>query len=107
MAGSVLSAELRGATGAVALSGAVFIAEEGEYRFAIAGSDDALLFLHESRLVEPGRSDGRVRLQAGWHPLRVWARNRPEAGALRLEVRDAAGQPVDFAPAQCAPELPR
>lgn len=100
-----VAAELRGPAGAIALTGALLVPKDGEYRFAVTGSDDAMLFLHQSRVVEAGRSDGRVRLQAGWHPVRLYARHGKDAAALRLEVLDAAGHPVVLSPMQCAPTL--
>jgi arylsulfatase A-like enzyme len=102
-----LSAVERGAGGAVALTGAVFIPADGDYQFMVEGTAEAVLFLHESRVVETGRSDGRVRLQAGWHPLRLFALNRNGSGALRVDVRDASGQPVVFSPTHFAPTLGR
>ena len=65
----------------VAFTGFFHAKQEGVYTFALAGDTDAMLFLHDNRVIdEPmknsaGQFTGSVRLQAGWHPLRLYYRH--------------------------------
>jgi len=70
--------------------GAVFSAffyakEDGEYVFTLDSDTGAMLFLHDIRVInEPlknpaGQFTGSVRLQAGWHPLRLYYRHAGDA----------------------------
>ncbi|MCF7731629.1 MAG: sulfatase-like hydrolase/transferase [Akkermansiaceae bacterium] len=82
----------------IAFEGFFHAEQDGEYTFTIDSDTGAMLFLHEIRVLdEPlkkpaGKSSGRVRLKAGWHPLRLYYRH---AGGgqpkLDFEVRNPAG----------------
>lgn len=65
----------------VAFEGFFHAASDGKYTFTVNSDADAMLFLHDIRVIgEPmkntgGRLSGSVRLQAGWHPLRLYYRH--------------------------------
>ena len=66
----------------VAFTGYFFAKQDGEYTFTLDSDTGAMLFLHDIRLIdEPmknvgGKVTGSVRLQAGWHPLRLYTGTR-------------------------------
>jgi hypothetical protein len=70
----------------VVFNGYFVASHNGEYRFTVDTDTGAMLFLHDIRVIdEPrknsaGKFSGSVRLEAGWH-------------ALRLLYRHATGQP--------------
>ena len=72
-----------------AFNGFFHAAQAGEYTFTVDSDGGTMLFLHDIRLIdEPmkkvgGKFSGRIRLQAGWHPLRLYYRH--DNGAARLE----------------------
>ncbi len=78
----------------VAFNGYFHAAEEGDYEFILASDTGATLFLHDIRVItEPlhgaaGEHRGRLRLAAGWHPLRVYSRH---SGAAAPRLRFSAG----------------
>jgi hypothetical protein len=74
----------------VAFEGFFQAAQPGEYTFTIESDTGATLFLHDIRVVgEPrknpaGKFSGSVRLNAGWHPIRLYYRH---AGAAKPSVQ--------------------
>lgn len=75
----------------IAFEGYFNAAEPGEYTFTLSNDGGAMLFLHDIRVIgEPlknsaGRFTGRVRLSAGWHPIRLYYRHAGGADP-RLEL---------------------
>jgi Sulfatase/PA14 domain/Domain of unknown function (DUF4976) len=73
----------------IAFNGYFVAPHDGEYTFTLDTDTGAMLFLHEIRVIdEPmknsaGKFSGSVRLQAGWHPLRLLYRHA--TGQPRLE----------------------
>lgn len=69
----------------VAFTGLFHAKQEGVYAFTLTGDTDAMLFLHDIRVIDepmkhpPGRFTGSVRLQAGWHPIRLYCRHAGDA----------------------------
>lgn len=65
--------------------------QDGEYTFTLNSDTGAMLFLHDIRVIdEPmknsaGTFSGRVRLKAGWHPLRIYYRHNG-GGPPRLQL---------------------
>ena len=61
---------------------------DGDYTFTLASDTGAMLFIHDIRVIdEPlkkpsGKISGTVRLQAGWHPLRLYYRHAGAAAPL-------------------------
>lgn len=84
----------------VSFEGYFHAAHDGEYTFTLYSSTGAMLFVHDIRVIdEPlrspaGRLDGSVRLQAGWHPFRLYYRHVGEKARLELTCRNADGQAV-------------
>ena len=74
----------------VAFTGFFYAKQEGEYTFTLDTDTGAMLFLHDIRLInEPmknpaGQFTGKVRLQSGWHPLRLYYRH---AGSAKPELK--------------------
>jgi hypothetical protein len=74
---------------------------DGEYTFTLDSDTGAMLFLHDIRVIDEalknpaGKFSGSVRLQAGWHPLRLYYRHvgdsRPK---LNFEARSPSGAPL-------------
>ena len=93
----------------VAFTGYFYAAQEGEYTFTLASDTGAMLFLHDIRVIdEPlknpaGKFTGSVRLQAGWHPLRLYYRH---AGGAKphVELSCQQGEVGDYT---LTPELLR
>ena len=95
----------------VAFTGYFHAAQDGEYTFTLDSDTGAMFFLHDIRVIdEPmknasGKFTGSVRLQAGWHPLRLYYRHAGSATPhLDLTCRQGgAGEykltPEVFAPA--------
>lgn len=75
----------------VAFEGYFHAAQAGEYTFTLASDTGAMLFLHDIRAIgEPlknaaGEFTGSVRLNAGWHPMRLYYRHAGGAKP-RLEL---------------------
>lgn len=75
---------------------------DGDYTFTVNSSGGTMLFLHDIRLIDEsktipqGISSGKVRLKAGWHPLRLLYRNRSEPPHLEFEIQDNAGKLVEL-----------
>lgn len=69
----------------VAFTGYFHAAQDGEYTFTLSSDTGAMLFLHDIRVIdEPmktpaGKFTGSSRLQAGWHPLRLYYRHAGSA----------------------------
>ena len=65
----------------IAFSTFFYAKKDGEYTFTLDSDTGAMLFLHDIRVInEPlknpaGQFTGRVRLRAGWHPLRLYYRH--------------------------------
>ncbi len=65
----------------VAFTGFFHAKQEGVYTFTLASDTGAMLRLHDIRVIdEPmknsaGQFTGSVRLQAGWHPIRLYYRH--------------------------------
>ena len=80
----------------VAFTGFFHAAQDGDYLFTLDSDTGAMLFLHDIRVIdEPmknsaGKFSGSVRLQAGWHPLRLYYRHEG-AGQPQLELTCQAG----------------
>ncbi len=72
----------------VAFTGFFHAKQEGVYTFRLGSDAGAMLFLHDIRVIdEPmknsaGHFTGSVRLQAGWHPLRLYYRHDGTAKPL-------------------------
>jgi len=70
--------------------------QDGEYTFTLDSDTGASLFLHDIRVIgEPlknaaGQFSGSVRLQAGWHPVRLYYRHAGSAKP-RLELNCQLG----------------
>jgi arylsulfatase A-like enzyme len=80
----------------VSFEGEFYAARAGEYTFTLANDTGAMLFLHDIRVIgEPlknsaGKFNGNVRLDAGWHPLRLYYRHAG-SGKPRLELSCQVG----------------
>ncbi len=70
-------------------------ADDGEYTFTVETDTGAMLFLHDIRVIdEPmksstGEFSGSVRLQAGWHPLRLLYRHTKGEPRLKFTYQSA------------------
>jgi len=75
----------------IAFEGHFYAAQAGEYTFAMVNDTGAMLFLHDIRVIaEPlknsaGKFTGNVRLNAGWHPMRLYYRHA-DGTKPRLEL---------------------
>ena len=84
----------------IAFTGYFYAAQAGEYTFTLTSDTGAMFFLHDIRVIdEPlknpaGKFSGSVRLQAGWHPLRLYYRHAGSAKpGLKLTCqRNGAGE---------------
>lgn len=84
-------------SGAVAITGAVLIPADDDYVFTVGGHGDAMLFLHDIRVLDASaESHGTVRLAAGWHPLRFYSRTDGTSPPPALVVRNARGETIQF-----------
>ena len=96
-----LAMALGGQPFGVAFTGYFHAAREGEYTFTLDSDTGAMLFLHDIRVIdEPlknpaGIFTGRVRLQAGWHPLRLYYRHASTAQP-HLELTCQQGGAGDY-----------
>ena len=76
----------------VAFTGCFHAARSGQYTFTLDSDTGAMLFLHDIRVIDeplknpPGKISGSVRLQAGWHPLRLYYRHDGTGGQPHLEL---------------------
>lgn len=105
-AGPGASLPSRSADGVVQLSGFIRIPADDTYTFALTSDADAMLFLHDIRVLDATAERlGTVRLGAGWHPLRFLHRESGSAPAPGLLVHDGAGRRLTLAPADFAPPL--
>jgi Peptidase M66/PA14 domain/Domain of unknown function (DUF4976) len=75
--------------------------QDGEYHFTLTSDTGAMLFLHDIRVIDEPRErpagtfSGRVKLQAGWHPIRLLYRHAGDAKPmLDLRCETSAGTPV-------------
>ena len=65
----------------VAFTGFFHAPRDGAYTFTLAGDTGAMLFIHDIRVIDEPlnqtrtKLNGSVRLQAGWHPLRLYYRH--------------------------------
>ena len=70
---------------------------DGVYNFKSDVDGSAMLFIHDIRVIdEPkvpkgGVLEGSVRLQAGWHPLRLLYRKTSATPSLKFSVSDGNG----------------
>ena len=75
----------------VAFQGYFYAAQAGEYAFTLVSDTGAMLFLHDIRVIGEPRRDsggqftGSLRLDAGWHPVRLYYRHAGGAKP-RLEL---------------------
>ena len=91
----------------VVFEGYCHAAQAGEYAFTLMNDTGAMLFLHDIRVIgEPlkdsaGKFTGSVRLDAGWHPVRLYYRH---AGGSkpRLELTCQQGATGEY---QLSPEV--
>ncbi|MCU0788913.1 MAG: PA14 domain-containing protein, partial [Verrucomicrobia bacterium] len=87
----------------LAFEGFFHAAEDGDYIFTLESDCGAMLFLHEIRVVEEpaknpaGKVSGSIRLQAGWHPFRLYYRHAGDRPHLELDCQLAGGEalPLD------------
>lgn len=69
----------------VAFAGYFHAPRDGDYTFTLASDTGAMLFLHDIRVIDEPlhyaaeKFSGTVRLQAGWHPLRLYYRHAGDA----------------------------
>jgi arylsulfatase A-like enzyme len=72
--------------------GFINIPAEGEYTFTVASDSGAVLWLHDSLVIDDDYThddaprSGSVRLASGWHPIRLYYRHEPAEFAPRLQV---------------------
>jgi arylsulfatase A-like enzyme len=91
----------------VAFTGSFHAVQDGDYTFTLSSDSGAMLFLHDIRVIdEPmknpaGKFTGSVRLQAGWHPLRLYYRHAGNAKP-HLEFTCQQGGAGDY---KLAPEV--
>jgi len=83
----------------VAFTGYFHATRPDEYTFTLDTDTGGMLFLHDIRVIdEPlkhpaGKFIGRVRLQAGWHPWRLYYRHSGRAAPrLELTCRSTTGE---------------
>lgn len=97
-----------GRPGALAILGSIRIPAAGDYSFAIEGQGEGMLFLHDIRVLDTAvETAGRVRLAAGWHPVRLYFRPDGDAPKLGLVVKNSQGGVVTLERARFAPLSPR
>ena len=82
-----------------AFEGYFYAAQAGEYTFTLANDTGAMLFLHDIRVIsEPlknsaGTFSGSVRLNVGWHPLRLFYRHAGSGNPhLEFTCQQAGGE---------------
>jgi hypothetical protein len=81
----------------LAFDGFVRIPADGVYTFTLDADTGAMLFMHDIRVIdEPirdsaGTHSGKVRLGAGWHPIRLYYRHAG-SGEVRLSLKCADEQ---------------
>lgn len=97
--------------GGLAFVGYFHAASEGEYDFHVVSDGGVELFLHDARVIDDDfartgvEASGKVRLAAGWHPLRLYYRKAAESP--RLEFTFASpGQARRSVDAQVLAALP-
>jgi PA14 domain/N-sulphoglucosamine sulphohydrolase, C-terminal len=82
----------------VAFEGCFKVPADGDYTFTVDSDGGATLFVHDIRVIdEPmkhpgGRFSGSARLEAGWHPLRLYYRHLTGVPRLGFTLRDAEGK---------------
>lgn len=82
----------------IAIAGYFVAPHDGEYTFTVNTDTGAMLFLHAIRVIdEPmknsaGKFSGSVRLQAGWHPLRLLYRHATGPKRLELTCQRTGGE---------------
>jgi hypothetical protein len=76
----------------IAFQGFVDVAADGQYTFTVTSDSGAVLWLHDSLVIDDDFThgdtprSGTVRLKAGWHPIRLFYRHEPAQFAPRLLV---------------------
>jgi arylsulfatase A-like enzyme len=82
----------------VAFTGYFVAPQDGEYTFTLDTDTGAMLFLHDVRVIdEPmknsaGKFSGSIRLEAGWHPLRLLYRHTMGQPRLAFTCQRAGGE---------------
>ena len=82
------------------LKGWMHIPADGTYSMTVASNNTAMVFVHDSRVIdEPkvgptGVQTAEMHLARGWHPLRVYYRHQAGTPQLGFSIRDDAGMPV-------------
>jgi arylsulfatase A-like enzyme len=85
----------------IAFEGYFYAAQPDEYIFTLSSGGGAMLFLHDIRIIgEPirnpaGQFSGKVRLSAGWHPIRLYHRHSG-AGRPQLELTCRQGPAGEY-----------
>ena len=89
----------------IAFEGYFYAAQPSEYTFTLASDTGAMLFLHDIRLIgEPlkdaaGKFTGTVRLNTGWHPIRLYYRHAGNAKpSLELSCQQGASTTYKLTP---------
>jgi hypothetical protein len=98
----------------VAFEGYFYAAQAGEYTFTMANDTGAMLFLHDIRVIgEPlknpaGKFAGKVLLNAGWHPLRLYYRHAGGAKPrLELTCQQGGTKEYNLSPEVFRPAEPK
>ncbi len=102
VAETIAPTRLADGTGGVAFTGYFHAEADGDYEFRVAGGGGAQFFLHGARVIDDdfGRSGGevagKVRLAAGWHPLRLYLRAQKDLPdfVFTCQGPDGARRPV-------------
>jgi hypothetical protein len=84
----------------VAFEGFLQIPADGDYIFSVDADGGAMFFVHDIRVIDEPRNPadgevtGRVRLKAGWHPVRLYYRHISGEARLAFAAKSADGQPL-------------
>jgi hypothetical protein len=76
----------------IAFEGLINVPADGQYTFSVTSDSGVALWLHDSLIVDDDFTHddapraGTARLQAGWHPIRLFYRHDPATFAPRLAV---------------------
>ena len=96
----------------ISFEGYFYAAQPSEYTFTLGSDTGAMLFLHDIRLIaEPlkgaaGTFTGTVRLNTGWHPIRLYYRHAGTAKpSLELSCQQGASTPYNLTPEVFRPFL--
>jgi arylsulfatase A-like enzyme len=89
----------------IAFEGYFYAAQASEYAFTLTNDTGAMLFLHDIRVIaEPlknsaGKFTGSVRLNTGWHPIRLYYRHSGNAQPqLELTCQQGASTAYKLSP---------